>query len=137
MVVPSDPQPGYAARPTCPISLHIANNQAGATGPRWRAMNVCSPCMVQNLAEILVAVLFVSGILCSFVRALVGPREWGGVLDAALILPIAIGLLIEAFIGREFSWAKTHRTMPTWLGRIFCIVGGGCFLLAAWRIWHQ
>jgi hypothetical protein len=119
------------------LTPHIANNLASATRPRWRAMKLCSTCMVQKLANILVAVLFVSGILCIFVRALVGPREWGGVLDGALILPIAIGLSIEAFIGREFTWARTHRPMPTWLGRILCMVCGGFSLFAAWRIWHQ
>jgi hypothetical protein len=93
--------------------------------------------MARKLGGVLVAILLGGGIICVFARALVGPRQWGGSLDAALMLPIGIGFLIEAFVSEEFYWAKTHRSMPTWLGRLFGIAGGGFFLFAAWRIWHQ
>ena len=74
-----------------------------------------------NILTWLVAILYGGGILCVFLREIFGPRAWSGQFDAALLLPMATGFLLEGVVGKEFTWAKTHRQMPMWLGRLFCL----------------
>jgi hypothetical protein len=83
-------------------------------------------------------VLVVGGIAVGFLHSLTRSRGLeNSAMDAAPLASMGVGAWVFGVVSENFTWARTERHMPTWLGRLLFAIIGSFFIFGAWDNWHQ